>query len=827
MRTSYFITLSLLLGSFLAGRAQPTGAVSGRITDNRQAALTGATVTLLKAADSSKVAVRPTDGDGRFTINRLQPGKYLLLATAIGYGQNYSPAFELTRDKPAVFLPTLILAATSADLQSVTVTATKLLVEQKIDRMVMNVDAAVTNTGANALEVLEKAPGVQVDKDGNISLKGRQGVTILIDGRPSYLSGPELANMLRGMQASQLDQVEIMTNPPARYDAAGNSGIINIRLKKNRLQGFNGNLSAGIGQGAYFKTNESLSLNYRNGKFNIFSSYSFGRNNNYTRLSIYRHYKNEDGSSKAIFDQVAMMRRRNESNNLKIGMDYYLNSKTTIGFVLSGYYNPQSNLGDNTSNLRDPAGRVDSIVLSGNNSRELYRNGSINLNLRHLFDTTGRELTIDVDYILYANSNGQLFNNVVYTPDGQEKSQELLRGDMPSDISIFSAKADYTHPLSKKTKLETGVKSSAATNDSKARYYNGTGSLHPEVDWTVDYDKTNFFKYKENINAAYLSLNHQLSEQWGVQAGLRFENTHYEGLQYGNPQKKDSAFARTYNSWFPTVYLSYKPGKTHQFGINFGRRIDRPGYQNMNPFLFFIDKYTYGTGNPFLRPQYSNNIELTHIFKSMLTTTLNYSHTKDLFNEIFEQEELPNGEKGYATIVRQGNIGKRQSAGISVNLQLKPAKWLTTNVYTNYNYTKYTGMLYSEHIDVEAGNLFFNLNNQFRFGKGWGAEISGWARTKGPEGQIMLDPMGRLDAGVSKQVLKDKGSLKLNVRDLLYTQVAKGSMNFELTEAQFRNNRDSRVVNLTFTYRFGKPVKNNTGPRQRNVEEANRVKSGD
>ncbi|WEK34463.1 MAG: TonB-dependent receptor [Candidatus Pseudobacter hemicellulosilyticus] len=827
MRNKFLTTtLSFLLGLAMAQAQQP-GKVSGRITDQQHSALSGATVTVLKAADSAAAGAGPTDATGNYTIGNLAPGKYLLLASAVGFRKSYSAPFELSSAKPSAYIPAIALAAGSDELQSVTVTASRPLIEQKIDRTVLNVEASVTNTGANALEVLEKAPGVQVDKDGNISLKGKQGVTILIDGRPSYLSGADLANMLRGMQASQLDQVEIMTNPPAKYDAAGNSGIINIRLKKNKLKGFNGNLSLGAGQGFYFKTNESLSLNYRNGKVNLFSSYSFGRNNNYNEIILHRRYRNEDGSTRAIFDQVALMRRRQQNNNLKLGMDYFLTSKTTIGIVFSGYYNPQKNRADNTSYLQDPNGKVDSIVVSENEQQERYANTSVNLNLRHQFDTTGRELNLDLDYIRYANTNEQYFSNRIYDPSWKAKMTELLYGDMPSDISIASAKLDYTHPFSKKTKLETGLKSSAASNDSKARYYTGDGTSHTNTNWAPDYTKTNFFDYKEQINAAYVSLNHKLNEKWGVQAGLRYENTHYKGLQYGNPQKNDSAFSRSYNSWFPTVYLSYNLSKTHQFGANFGRRIDRPGYHDLNPFLFFVDKYTYGSGNPYLRPQYSNNLELTHIFKGMLTTTLNYSITKDLFNEIFEQEELPNGEKGYATIIREGNIGKRQNAGISMNLQLKPAKWFSSNFYINYNYTKYTGRMYNEYIDVEAGNLFFNLNNQFKFGKVWSAELSGWFRSKGLDGQIMVEPMGRMDAGVARQILKEKGSLKLNIRDILYTQIPKGYMSFEQTDASFKSPRDSRVVNLTFTYRFGKPLKNGNSQRQRNVEETNRVKSGE
>jgi len=375
---------------------------------------------------------------------------------------------------------------------------------------------------------------------------------------------------------------------------------------------------------------------------------------------------------------------------------------------------------------------------------------------------------------------------------------------------------DYTHPLKGNAKIEGGWKTSYVKTVNKANY-----NLLEADEWVTDYGKTNFFNYNENINAAYVSLNKQLTKKWGLQSGLRFENTNYEGHQYGNPVKGDSTFKRSYNSWFPTVYISYGADKNNQFGLNFGRRIDRPSYQNLNPFLFFIDKFTYEVGNPYLKPQYSNNFELTHIFKGWLTTTLNYSTTKNLFSETFDQLD-------YATIVRRGNIGRRQNAGVAVNAQIKATKWLTSMIYTNYRYTKYTGELNGEYLNVSAGTVYFSINNQMNFNKGWGAELSGWYLSKGVEGQILLHDMGQLAAGISKQVLKSKGTIKINMRDILYTQIPHGDINFKKTEARFRNSRDTRVVNITFTYRFGKPIKSNNGQRKKGgaSDEQNRVNMG-
>jgi hypothetical protein len=626
------------------------------------------------------------------------------------------------------------------------------------------------------------------------------------------------------MNAAQLEQIEIMTNPPAKYDAAGNSGIINIKTKKNKAKGFNGSATASFSQGSYWRTNGNLNLNYRNGRYNAFFNYSYNKNNSFQELTIHRTYRKADLKTvDAMFDQVAFMPNTNIGNNLKFGMDYYLTRKTTIGFVASGFMNPERFRNFNTAYLKNGNGEVDSIVYSTAHMKDTWKNGNLNLNFRHQFDSTGRELSADIDYSKYASNNQQVFMNASYDPNWFKMSQTNLLSDLPLDINIYSAKVDYSQPISKSTKLETGIKSSYVNTDNAANYYN---LINGEAE--VDYKKTNRFLYKENINAAYININRQF-KKFGVQAGLRFENTNYSGHQLGNAQKPDSSFTNTYNNLFPTLYLSYNASKNHQFGFSTGRRIDRPAYQDLNPFLFFLDNYTYQAGNPYIRPQYTTNFELSHIFKGYLNTTLNYSRTIDYMNETFEQsKDTTNADRGYATIVRQGNIGVRHNAGISISAQVPVAKWWNASLYGNYNYNQFKGELYGEDIDVSASTILFNVNNQFKFNKGWSAELSGFYRTKGVDGQIIIQPLGQVSAGVSKQVFKGKGSVRFNVRDLFYTNWVKGNINFQRTEAYFENRRDSRVGTLSFTYRFGKPIKDQRAPRKNGgaSDEQNRVKVG-
>ena len=824
MRKFHATLTTLALFITLAGFGQASenlhyGLIKGVVKDATLAPLEKAAVTLLRTGDSSALHSSITAKDGSFAFHELAAGSYQVEVSALGYRSYRSAAIVVSSELPVADLGDLKPAVQAKDLKDVVVTSKKPFIEQRIDRTVVNVDAAVTNSGATVLEVLEKSPGVTVDKDGNISLKGKAQVLVMIDGRPTYLGPNELAAMLKNMPASQTEQIEIMTNPSAKYDAAGNSGIINIRTKKNRQVGFNGSLSLNYGQGVYAKTNNSLNLNYRTGKFNFFGNAGYSRWNGFQNLGIHRTFYGDSKNVSAIFEQASHMRNISDNYTWKAGMDYYLSKKTTIGVVTTGFINPETFTSQSKSFLQDPHGVTDSIVFADSWNGNHWKNNTANLNIRHQFDSSGRELTADLDWARYDNASSMNFSNQVFLPDGSLHSTEKLRGDLPVAIDILSAKVDYTQTFWKNGKLEVGAKSSHVETDNAALYYNVA-----EGGETPDYRKTNRFRYKEDIHAAYVNINKQFGK-FGVQAGLRYEYTIMNGSQFGNPTQADSSFKRGYGNLFPTAYVSYQAGKDHQWGLNYGKRIDRPAYQDLNPFLFFLDNYTYQAGNPYIRPQYTDNIELSHTYKGVLTTTLNYGYTRDYQTETFEQATNPDGSPGYATIVRQGNIGHRNNYGIALSAQLPVKKWWTAILYANVSHNQFQGTVNGEPVDVAATHVLFNVNNQFKFEKGWSAELSGWYRTKGVDGQIIIDPLGQMSIGLAKQVLKGKGTLKLNVRDVLYTGTVSGNFHVQNMDARFTNARDSRVANLTFTWRFGKPAKAQQ-PRHTGGagDEQNRVK---
>ena len=822
MTRSTLLTIFLIISSkFLIAQGVEEGSINGTITDGGdQKIIDAATVSLFKAKDSSLVKINLTDKKGNFLFEHVAFGNYYLLATSTGHLKTYSKLLQVNNPAP-VSAGILQLTNNVKTLSAVNVTAVikRPFIERKIDRTVINVDASITNAGTTALEVLEKAPGVTVDKDGNISLKGKQGVMIMMDGKPAYLSGQELANLLKNMPSSSIDQIEIMTNPSAKYDASGNSGVINIKTKKNKMKGLNGSLSAGITQSKFTRTNNSLNLNYRTGKINLFGNYGYSYWRGYNKLVLTRKFRNSSTKElETIFDQVSLMNHNSTYQNVKVGMDFYANKKTTLGVVFSGYLNPGGNTGDNTTLLKDADNQVDSIVTAISSQKRKSNNFSANFNLRHEFDTTGKEFTVDVDYLTYYQNSNQLFDNSYLNPDySQLRTATQLLGTLPATVNIYSAKTDFVFPLKKSAKLEAGLKSSYVTTDNDALYQNKTST-----GYVTDEGKTNHFIYKENINAAYLNYNRQI-KKWGLQLGLRAENTNAEGHQEGNSTRPDSSFTKNYVNLFPTAYLSFDANKKNTFSLNYGRRIDRPAYQDLNPFYYILDEYTYEVGNTLLQPQFTDNIELSHTYNGFLTTTINYSKTNDAISDVLKQ--ITSERKTFQT---KDNIASKTNYGLAVSANFPVTKFFSTNIYSNVVHDNFKGALNGDYLNVNNITFFSNINNQFKFKKGWSAELSGFYRSKGIEGQIVMNPMWRMDAGVAKQVLKNKGTLKFSVRDIFQSQYFSGYVKYQDIDVYIKNTRDSRAASLTFSYRFGKPVKNQQHRKTGGAsDEQSRVKSGD
>ena len=816
--TLSFVSHAQLSNTNTASEKIVRGRIVGKVIDGNTKTIESATITLLRTKDSSVAKMSVADKTGKFEFVDIAEGKYQVSISAVGHDKGFSEVIDINASNMDVTLKTIELVPQAKSISGVTVTSKKPLIEQKAGKTLINVEASPTNTGLNALELLEKSPGVTVDNDGNISLKGKQGVTILVDGKPTYMSGADLAAFLKNMQSSSLEQIEIMTNPPAKYDAAGNSGIINIKTKKGIVTGTNGSANASYTQGLYARFNGGFNLNHRNEKVNLFGGYNTGKYEGYNDLTIDRKfYESDNVTLKGSSDQKSRPHFKGIYHGIKAGVDYYFSKKTVLGFVANGNFNDNDEDPTSTSFVRFPSGAVDYKIGSvGNNTRK-WAGVSNNLNFKHTFDSTGREITADLDYAFYNNKSKTELNTQIFDANNiKDGNPIVLRGDIPSNTDIYSAKVDYLHPFKNGVKLETGFKTSYVTTDNEVEYTRNNGS-----GWTTD-DRSNHFVYKENINAVYAIFSKSI-KKWDLSAGLRLENTNAKGNQI----KTDSSFKRNYTNLFPNVGLSYNANQNNQFNFSYSRRINRPNYDDLNPFVFFLDSLTYGQGNPYLQPQFTHNFEASHTFHKFLTTTLNYTQTDDIITQMLKQ----NTEKKVTYQTRE-NFNSMKQIGIAVMANFAVTKWWNMNVYTNLFNNHYSGIyqngVKNDPIDIQFTSFTGNMTNSFTIGKkGWSAEVSGWYRTKGAEGLLVANDMGAVNTAISKQLFKKQATLKLGVRDVFFTQQFSGYAKYSDVDVNVYSKRDSRQFNMSFTYRFGKK---NIAPERRRrsgaSDEQNRVNTG-
>lgn len=789
------------------------GSIKGKITGYVQGELPA--VSLLSFKDSTLIKVAICDKEGGFVFDLLKPGIYYVTVSHIGYAASAFIKAEISVDKNDIILADIPLVKTTGDLQEVKVVARKSFVQQKIDRLVVNPDALISNAGTTALEVLEKSPGILVDAEGNISLKGKQGVLVFVDDKPTYIAGTDLAGYLRSIPSGSIETIEIMTNPPAKYDAAGNAGIVNIRLKKNTAKGLNGGVTLGYGQGRYLRTNNSVNFNYRVNQLNFFSTLGLSQNNSYQDLTINRYYFTPEGSYKSGFSQNSYIKRRYGGRTGKIGLDYYYNKKSTFGIVLSGFINPIDNSVTNNASILDEANNITTLVKAHNPVNYRWRNGSINVNYTYKIDSAGKELNINADYIAYRSRYEQTLWNDTYTPDNVLIQSSVLTSALPATITIQSFKADYLNPLNNKARLEAGFKTSFVSTDNTASFFDVENNVS-----TPNYEFSNRFKYKENINAAYFNY----AKEWrsiSLQLGLRAENTNIKGHQLGNPVIKDSAFTRYYTNLFPTAYFEYKADTLdkNKFILSAGRRINRPNYQDLNPFTYPMDRYTYYGGNPFLQPAFSCEFQLSHTYKNYLTTSISYNISQNVIEETNEQ-------RGNIYYSRPGNFGHHVVYGIDVNGTFSLTKWWTLQLYTEYKNMNFRSRVYGQQLDDSRWYWYIGPNNQWVITQKLAAELSGSYQTRILVGQFLTIPVWQARAGVSYKILKGSGTVKLNVSDIFYTNQPGGDIrNIANSGANWLSYLDSRVATLSFSYRFNKGKSLNTRSSGASDAEKDRVKT--
>lgn len=815
MKQILLLSMSILLATLHLNAQKISGLVQQ--PDGKVAEF--ATITLHKVSDSTLVKGAITGEDGAYEINGAAAGRYFLKSSLIGTGEASTPAFDYDgRDKT---LEIIALQASATSLTQVTIVARRPPVEVRADKTVLNVEGTVNSTGLNALELLRKAPGVTVDNNENVNVKGKNAVKVMIDGRDVPLDGKDLSALLKGTQASDIANIEIISNPSAKYDAAGNAGIINIRLKKNKALGTNGNIGLETIYGETLKGGGNLSLNHRGKGFNLFGSYNGSIGDWHNHQNFRREQLQTTDASGVedwrIFDQKNTEVSQNRYNGYRVGADWFIHSKHTVGVLVNGSLDPGNWNSSSVAQISDRASvnRVDSLLVASNAVDQHRNNVNVNLNYRFA-DTSGHSFNVDLDRGMYEIRGNSYQANFYRSADGSELiGERIYRNNTPTDIHITTAKADYEQRLWKGTFGVGGKISDVETSNTFDFFDVKNGAT------TKNEDQSNSVDYKERTNAGYVNYNRMFGKKWNVQAGLRLENTDYEGVG------KDTTFTNNYTELFPSAAVTYQFSEKIGLNATYSRRIDRPSYQDLNPFENKLDELTYQKGNPMLRPQFTNSFEISPTYGGYPVLTLGYSRTKDVFTQILKRDT----RNTRATFITQENLADQQNYTLSINAPTPIAKWwegfVSLTGFRSHFSADFSTPESPNFIVDQAFNAFNAYSEQtIKLPKGFSIQVSGWYNSRAFWGTLRSAPQGAMDIGIQKKVFDGKGEVRLRFGDVLHTAGWKGENLFSpglLMTAQGR--WESRTVTANFSYRFGSAeVK---GARQRKTgleDEKNRVK---
>lgn len=774
-----FVWILSLFSSMLSAQTTQDFSLSGNInsTEVNQMEIN------LFSSDNKLVKTEVADQKGNFSFNDLTAGNYYVKINKNGTQAYQSEPISIAGNTT---LPEIQL--NEKQIEGVTITKTKPYIERQEGKMILNVENSIASTGNSAFEVLEKAPGVNIDSNDNISLRGKGNLLVQVDGKNTPMTGSDLANYLRGIPSASVEKIEFITNPSSKYDAAGTS-IINIKLKKDQRKGTNGSASVALGTGRFIKNNNNFSINHRNKKVNVFANYSFAYREFFNHLMLDRNFY-ENGNFQKAYVQDNFLKLNFRNHIAKAGMDYYMNDKNILGFSVGFISNKFDPKGDNSSLILGSDHLPTGSFTTQNRSHDHWKNASFNLNHKYTIDSLGSEITTDFDYINYSNTSLQNFDTRTYGVSGNLENVDILKGDINGNLNIFSLKSDLTKALKGDWKLEGGVKTSFVKADNDLQFFDASSGT-PILDIT----KTNHYIYEENINAAYGNV----SKKWkkfSSTFGLRVENTNVTGTQLTTNQINK----KNYTQIFPSAVFSYDLNEKNNVELNFSRRITRPSYNQLNPFKFYLDPTTYKAGNPDLDPQTTMNYEFTYSFSNKYFATLSYSKTSDNITDVIKPV-VENGEN--ITVQTNDNLNSASYFGLYLIAPVKVTKWWDMNNSANFYYGSYTGNVSGTQIN-NKGNFTFNLNsiNSFKLGNGFTAELTGNYRAREVYAYMDVQPNWYLNIGAQKK-FKNNSTLKFAFNDIFFTSNPKARTTFNNYIENFVVERDSRVVTLSYTYNFG------------------------
>ena len=762
-------------------------AINGQLSDSLKSPIVFNAIALLNHSDSSILKGVMTDDQGAFCFEQIKKGTYRLKISAIGFDTYYSNTIEYDSLTP-IALPQITLKAGSINLKEVSVAAQRKTIEYKNGNVIVNIEGTALAMGNTAYDLLSRLPGVTVS-EGNISIQGKAGVKILIDGKLQQVNGQQLMNILKSMNASQIDKMEVLKKPPVKYDAAGTGGMINIKTNKLKIVGFSGSVFGSYSQGFFGSTSGGFTLNFKGKKFNFFSGITANKDA--------RHFVNNSkntinfNATETTIEQAMVTKSHGHFETYNIGTDWFINKNNSIGIKINGAFG--LGLDDNTTNtsISDNSLGYQNTVLNTNKPNPwIYP--EFNLNAEHLFDTLGTALHFSADYKPYWDIYDANFNNRFIDPTSVSlTTTSIYKTSNTLLFTTLSGLLDFEKELKHEFKIETGIKHSY--QDMNSDYY----LKHQDAitgQYVTDQLYSDVFDYKQNISAGYFNINKQY-KQFSFQAGVRGENTLINTLSKSN----SAGFTLQYFNLFPLASIDFKKSDNHNFSLSYNKRVNRPDYNLFNPFVIFNNAFSSFQGNPNLRPEFSHDFNFTYSYKTWMNHSFSYQRNLNNFLDYSSQSDST--KLNVSSII---NLKWAEIASYNLFIQKDITKWWTINLNSSIFYINAKGVVNDKPYTINTFAFNPSVFSRISLPKGYSIEINAWYLNPFLEGTFYTKARSSVNMGIKKTWFNEKLSVALAFNDIFWGEKRNTTSNYQNQHSVGYQSFDTRRVNLSVNYNFGK-----------------------
>lgn len=797
----FYLHLILVCFSFFGFAQNKTGTISGKVFYLGKPT-PEVNVFLINQKDSVIIKTSLTNIEGDFNFENVKEGKYLIALRNTGYQNKYSDVIIIDKNIKTISLGMITLQKVYKQLKEVTFTYNKPYIERKLGKTILNLENSVFGLGSTGFEIFETLPGINI-KSTELSLNGKSNIAVFIDDKPSNLTGENLVEYLKNLPTNNIEKIEIIDANSAKYDAAYNGGIINIKFKKGKNIGTNATISTGGGVGTNYRYNSGININKRTAKSNLYVNYDYAKIKALDQTFLYRTIKplNQIPSSKTLFDVSNNDTKTRNNHSIILGFDYQIDGRQSLSLLMNAFSNKMFSNELNQSLISHNV--LDSTVNSTSLENRLLTNLSGNISYKKDIDKNGKTFSGAVDFLTFNRKSDENLNSVYLNNNQTEyKAPLIFNNQTPSKINIISGNIDYSMPSSKKSVLEFGFKANSV-NISNNRIINiksgKTYIQNPSIN----------FNYQENIIAGYTNYAYK-NDKYSISAGIRLEQT----FAKGDTSTNNDLIDRNYFNLFPNLSITNQLNKKNKLALSFNKGITRPRYDQINPFSYFLDQFTYNQGNPQLRPSTINSTKLEWEFDDKYVFDVHYNYTNNFIYTVYTQDLRNN-----VAIASMQNFDYRQSIGIALAIPIKILKWydINLNAEGNKEYFKYLDISNQATYNSSL-NASLVLNHNFQLPKTIKATVNMLYETPTAYAVYRFKPLYYVNFGVSKSVFQKKGSIRLVVTDIFNTNSNRYSTNLAGINLIAKDKTETQSIRLSFSYKVGKQTVKAYQKRESNVE---------